>query len=139
MKQSLRLEGIPVYTLEIDREESAYRSIEEIVGYFRDQVACHEYAQLIAEFDHLAHTRSIPGGHIGEGILAARNLVFCFGLTLPDPQSLAMRPRSIGIAETERGFLITFMEAPMPVVNAAMEDWARGLRATSGEAAEAPN
>jgi hypothetical protein len=47
---------------------------------------------------------------------------------LPNPQVLALRPRSIGVAETDRGFVITFMEAPMPVANAAMEDWTLGLR-----------
>ncbi|MBK1700881.1 DUF6858 family protein [Thiococcus pfennigii] len=127
MKQSLRLEGIPVYALEIDRDETPYQSVDEIVAYFRTRIEAHAYACVVAEFDHLAHTRSLPTGQIGDGIRAAKNLVFCFGLTLPDPLALAMRPRSIGIAETDRGFVVTFLEAPMPVVNAAMEDWAKGL------------
>ncbi len=55
-------------------------------------------------------------------------LVFCFGIALPDPHVLAVRPRSIGVAETTEGFLVTFMEAPMPVANTAMEAWAKGLR-----------
>jgi hypothetical protein len=50
---------------------------------------------------------------------------------LPDPHALATRPRSIGIAETDAGFMITFMEAPMPLVNAATEEWASGLSVRS--------
>ena len=46
---------------------------------------------------------------------------------------LAVRPRSIGVAETTRGFVISFMEAPMPIANAAMEDWAEGLRKPATE------
>jgi hypothetical protein len=61
--------------------------------------------------------------------------VFCFGITLPHPQALALRPRSIGVAETTKGFVVTFMEAPMPIANAAMEDWANGLRDRQGQAA----
>jgi len=128
MKQLLRLENFPVYTLEIEREETSYQSVDEIIAYFRERIDAHSYARFLAVFDHNAHTRSLPEGHIAEGILAAKNLVFCFGLTLPDAHSLATRPRTIGIAETERGFVVTFIEAPMPVVNAAMEDWAKGLR-----------
>jgi hypothetical protein len=79
---------------------------------------------------YLGHTRSLPDGRVVKGIRADGNLVFCFGITLPYPQALAMRPRSIGIAETDDGFVITFIESPMPVANAAMEDWALRLRRT---------
>ena len=54
-------------------------------------------------------------------------MVFCLCIALPEARALALRPRSIGVAEIKRGFLITFMESPMPVVNAALEDWAKGL------------
>ncbi|WP_041603753.1 DUF6858 family protein [Thioflavicoccus mobilis] len=128
MKQSLRLEGFPVYAIEIGRDETPYRSVDEIAAYFRALIEAHEYACIVAEFDHVAHTRSLAGGQVADGIRAAKNLVFCFGLTLPDPLALATRPRSIGIAETDDGFVVTFIEAPMPVVNAAMEDWAKGLQ-----------
>jgi hypothetical protein len=88
----------------------------------------HRYARFIAVFGHYARTQALPEGKIGDGIRAAKNVVFCFGITLPDPHALALRPRSVGIAETEEGFLITCVEAPMPLANAAMADWAKGLR-----------
>lgn len=136
MKQTLLHEKYPIYRLELARDETSFGSVEEIAGYFRQCIEAHRSACFIAEFDHYAHTLSLPEGRIGEGIRAARNLVFCFGITLPDPQVLAVRPRSIGIAETKEGFTIAFMEAPMPVANSAMEDWAKGLhRNRHGKAA----
>lgn len=135
MKQTLLQEKYPVFTLEVDRQETSLESVDAICAHFRERIQAHKSAVFIAEFDHYAHTRSLPEGQIGEGILAAKNLIFCFGIALPDPQVLAVRPRSIGVAETERGFVVTFMEAPMPVANAAMEDWAKGLRDRSPEPA----
>jgi hypothetical protein len=128
LKQTLLQEKYPVYNLELDRDETSFGSVDEIARYFKQCVEAHASACFIAEFDHYAHTRSLPEGLIGEGIRAAKNLVFCFGITLPDAHALAVRPRSIGMAEVAKGFLITFMEAPMPVANTAMEDWANGLR-----------
>jgi hypothetical protein len=128
VKQTLLNEKYPVYCLELDRSETSYRSVDEIMDYLKGCISTNDSACFIADFDHYAHTRSLPRGQVGEGILAARNLVFCFGIALPDPHVLAVRPRSIGVAETTEGFLITFMEAPMPVANTAMEAWAKGLR-----------
>jgi hypothetical protein len=128
MKQTVLQETFPIYVLEIAREETPFSSVDAVCGYFRACIEAHPSAVFIAEFDHFEHTRSLPDGRIGEGIRAARNLVFCFGITLPNPQALATRPRSIGIAETDKGFVVTFIESPMPVANAAMEDWAMRLR-----------
>ena len=41
---------------------------------------------------------------------------------------LAVRPRSIGIANMGDRFIISFMEAPMQTANQAMEAWTRRLR-----------
>lgn len=128
MKQSLLLERYPIFSLELEREETSHRSVDAICDYFRRCIEGHRCAVFIAEFDHYAHTRSLPEGQIGDEIRAAKNLVFCFGITLPDPQVMAVRPSSIGVVETDKGFFITFMEAPMPVANAAIEDWAKALR-----------
>jgi hypothetical protein len=128
VKQVLLLEKYPIYCLELARAETSYRNVDEIVDYLKGCIAAHDSARFIADFDHYAHTRSLPQGQVGDGILAARNLIWCFGIALPDAHVLAVRPRSIGVAETTQGFLITFMEAPMPVANSAMEEWAKGLR-----------
>ena len=134
MKQTLLQEKYPVFILEVDRNETSFESVDAICAYFREHIEAHRSAVFIAEFDHYAHTRSLPEGMIGEGIRAAKNLVFCFGISLPDPHVMAVRPRSLGVVETAEGFVVTFMEAPMPVANAALEDWAKGLRNRSPEA-----
>jgi hypothetical protein len=128
MKQTLLQEKYPVFVLELDRDETAYKDIDAICSYFRGRIQAHRCARFIADFDHYAHTCGLPEGQVAEELLAARNIVFCFGIALPSAQVLAVRPRSIGIAETARGFIISFLEAPMPIANAAMEDWAEGLR-----------
>jgi hypothetical protein len=128
MKQTLLQETSPVYSLELDRGETTHESVDAIVDYFKRRIEAHRCARLIAVFDHAAHTRSLPEGELGSAIRAAKNIIFCFGITLPEPRALALRPRSIGIAETDEGFVISFLEAPMPLANAAMEDWTNGLR-----------
>ena len=135
MKQTLLQEKYPVYSLELRRDETSFVSVDEIADYLKQRIEAHRSACFIAEFDHYAHTRALPEGRIGDGIRAAKNVIFCFGIALPDPHVLAVRPRSIGIAETAGGFVVTFMEAPMPVANTAMEDWAKGLCTSQGKAA----
>ena len=46
---------------------------------------------------------------------------------LPSPAIMAVRPRSIGVAETDNGFVITFLEAPAPQINDKMEGWVKEL------------
>ena len=128
MKQTLLQEKYPLFVMELGRDETGLADIDAICAYFRRCIEAHRYAQFIAEFDHYAHTCNLPEGQVAEGIVAARNVIFCFGIALPNAQVLGVRPRSIGIAETAQGFVISFMEAPMPIANAAMEDWAQGLR-----------
>lgn len=136
MKETVLHETYSIYVLELAPHETPFDSVDSICGYFRACIENHPSAVFIAEFDHLAHTRSLPEGRVGKGIRAAKNLVFCFGITLPNPQALALRPRTIGIAETDDGFVVTFMETPMPVANAAMEDWAMHLRRTDTASSE---
>jgi len=66
-------------------------------------------------------------GEVNKDIKAAKNLICCFGKVLPKPEVLAVRPRSIGVAELESAFVISFLEAPNPDANKAMESWVKGL------------
>lgn len=133
MKQTLFNERYPLFVLRFDRNETRYQSVDEICNYFRGCIEAHRCGQFIAVFDHYAHTCSLPDGAVETDIRAAKNVLFCFGLTLPSPEILGLRPRSIGVAELEHQFVISFMEAPMPLANAAMEDWALGLRQNEAE------
>lgn len=127
MKHSLLQEKYPVFTLEVDKQETSFDAVDPILDYLRSRIDEHKSARFIAIFDHYAHTKALPEGQVAEDIIDARNIVFCFGITLPNPQVMAVRPRSIGVVELADSFVITFMEAPMPVANAAMERWAKSL------------
>ncbi len=128
MKQILLQEKYPVFSLELDKAETSMQTVDEIVDYFKAKIDAHKIVSFIAVFDHYSHTKALEEGVIDESILDAKDIIFCFGLALPNAQVLAVRPRSIGIAELENKFVISFMEAPMPLANTAMEEWAKGLR-----------
>ncbi len=127
MRQHTTLISLPHYQLEIDRQEAAFTSVDAIVGHLRARIDAHPSARFIGVFDHYAHTSALPDGEIDETVLAAKCVVFCFGMAIPEPGALATRPRSIGVAECADRFVISFLEAPMPVANATMERWALAL------------
>lgn len=128
MKQSLLQEKYPLYTLELTKAETSLEGVDAIIDYLKQKVEEHPAAKFIAIFDHYAHTRSLENGVIDPEIVAAKNLVFCFGMKLPSAAMMALRPRSIGVTETQLGYTINFLEPPMPVATEAMEAWVRSLR-----------
>lgn len=117
----------PVFILDIAKTATACRTVAEIVDHFRRLIERHPCARFLGVFDHMAHTRALPDGEIAEGILDARNVVFCFGMSIPNPEILALRPRSIGIVELADRFVVSFLETPMPLANSAMEAWTQAL------------
>jgi len=54
-------------------------------------------------------------------------IVFCFGTHLPNAQVMAVRPRSIGVVDQGDRFVISFLEAPMPLANNAMDAWVKAI------------
>jgi len=129
MKQITLMEKYPLFTLELAKNETERKSVDEILDYLKAKIEAHPVATYIATFDHYAHTTSLADGHVGEGIEAAKNIVFCFGKELPKPEVLGVRPRSIGVADLGDRFVISFLEAPNPQANKAMEEWVLGLKA----------
>ncbi len=127
MKQTLLQEKYPVFSLDLSKTETKFKNCDEIIAYLKSKVDEHDIATYIADFDHYAHTASLEEGVLEEGLIAARNLVFCFGIALPKAVMMAVRPRSIGVAEYADHFVISFLEAPMPMANQAMESWAKSL------------
>jgi hypothetical protein len=127
VKQTLLQEKYPVFVAEIGKDETACQTVDDIVAYLKARITENEKVQFIGVFDHHAHTKRI-GGEIAAGIEAAVNVIFCFGFALPNPQVLAVRPRAIGVADLGEKFVVSFMEAPMPPANLAMESWVKALR-----------
>lgn len=128
MKQTLLQEKYPVFTLELGKDETTGSSVDAIIEFLKARIDEAPEAVYIGVFDHYAHTQSLPQGEIAPEILDAKNLIFCFGIKLPSPAVLALRPRSIGVAELADRFVVTFMEAPMPAANQAMENWVKALK-----------
>lgn len=127
MKQTLFQEKYPVLVSEIGKNETSCKSVEEVADYFKAKIAENPRVKFIGLFDHYAHTKNI-NGEIAADIRAALDVIFCFGFALPNPQVLAVRPRSIGVADMGDKFVVSFMEAPMKPANDAMEMWVKGLR-----------
>lgn len=127
MKQTLLQEKYPVFVAEIGKSETGCKNVDDIVAYLKDKIAGNPKVQFIGVFDHYAHTTRIQG-EINPAIKAAVDVIFCFGIALPNPQVLAVRPRSIGVADMGDKFVVSFMEAPMKPANDAMEAWVKGLR-----------
>lgn len=132
MTPTLFQDKYPILVAEIDKNETSYRNVAEIADYLKRMIAADPYAQFIATFDHLAHTTRIRG-EINPAIREAVLVVFCFGIVLPNPQVLAVRPRSIGIADMGDRFTVSFMEPPMKHATDAMTAWVQDLRNTMGE------
>jgi hypothetical protein len=137
LKQVVKEVAFPIYTIEMEKSECRFATIDEIVTYLEEQVKSHKAAKYIATFNHLKHTRELPEGIVADDIVAAYNVVFCFGFSLQDAEQLATRPRSLGICETDSHITLCFMEAPMPVANALLEAWARSLLCDENQLSEA--
>lgn len=127
MKQITVMEKYPVFTIEISKNETSYKNVDEIITYLKSEIEAHPVAVYIGEFDHYSHTASLKVGEISQDIKDAKNLICCFGKVLAKPEVLAVRPRSFGIAQMADSFVISFMEAPNPEANAAMEKWVKAI------------
>lgn len=123
MQHVMLQDKYPILTLEIAKAQTALKDLDAVIDYFQACITRHPIASWIANFDHCAHTRGLAEGNIAEDILAAKHLVFCFGKHLPNPQVMAVRPRSIGVVEKTDCFVISYLEAPMPLANQAMASW----------------
>jgi len=127
MKQITVMEKYPVFTIEITKSETTYKSVDEVIDYLKSQIEAHPVAVVIGVFDHYMHTSNLEVGEIAEDIKDAKNLICCFGKALPKPEVLAVRPRSFGVADMGESFVISFLEAPNPDANAAMEKWVKSI------------
>lgn len=127
MKQILFKEKYPIFTISITKDETTYQNIDEIFRFFRSKIDQHPVATFIAIFDHLAHTKQFADSVITQGIIDAKNLIFCFGKEIPTSQVLAVRPRSIGVCQFEDRFEISILEVPNEALHQVLEGWIKEL------------
>lgn len=128
MKQSILMERYPIFDLELPKGETTMKNVDDIIAYLHAKVEAHPVAAYIGTFDHFAHTKALPEGKIAPEIVDAKLIVFCFGMAIPNPHVMAVRPRSIAVADLGDKFVLSFMEPPMPVATTAMEAWVKGLK-----------
>ncbi len=128
MKQVTLMEKYPVFTLIVEKNETTFKNVDEIIEFLKKKIQEDPVATFIAVFDHYSHTKSLSNGEVAPFIKAAKDLIFCFGAQLKDPKVLGVRPRSFGISEIEEGFEISFLEAPNPMANEKMEKWAKEIK-----------
>jgi hypothetical protein len=126
MKKTVFKEKYPVVTFNVKKSETGLKSIDDILNYYKNKIDAHPISTFISIFDHYSHTKAL-NGEISPDILDAKNIVFCFGAALPSTKILAVRPRSIGIAELEDSFVIEFMEAPNEKLQATMQEWTKEI------------
>jgi hypothetical protein len=126
MKKTILMDKYPIYSLEVNFEETTYRTVDAVIEHLKALVDAHKIATYIAIFDHYTHTKSI-GGDINESIKDAKNLIFCFGAAIPNTTIIAARPRSFSVALLENSFKIEFLEPPKEQLIEVMEKWAKSL------------
>ncbi|MFP4166012.1 MAG: DUF6858 family protein [Opitutales bacterium] len=115
----------PIFRVDIQKSEK-YPEASILVEVLKTKISNHPVARHIADFDHYLHTKNIEGGMPKE-LLGAIVIMFCFGPQIEEARVLAVRPRSIGLAEFENHFTITFMEAPSEKATDTMKEWIQSL------------
>ena len=129
MQQEILNQDYPIYTITIDKKTTTYQNIPKILTALQKKIEAHPVATYIGIFNHYEHTSSLgEAGEIANEIIDAQNLLCCFGKSLMDPKMLAARPRSIGVAELKNSFIISFLKAPNPTANEAMQKWIKALQ-----------
>ncbi|TCS83536.1 DUF6858 family protein [Tepidibacillus fermentans] len=127
MEKITFMENYSIYTKTILKANSTYQTVNEIMEHLKQKATAHPAAEFIAIYDHYQHTKNLENGEIAEGIIDAKNFIFCFGVRIPNPNTLALRPRSIGVVEYEDKFVLSFMEAPMENANKTMIEWVESI------------
>ncbi len=128
MKQMILQEKYPVFVLDVNKDETHYKTSQEIIEFFKEKINSHPVCTYIGEFDHYAHTSSLKDGEINPEIKDCKIIMFCFGNKLPNGKIPAVRPRSIGVTEYNDKFEIAFLEAPALIANEVMEGWVKELK-----------
>ncbi len=128
MKQKIFKDKYHIFEIEYKKDELKYSNVDEIIEVLKAKIENHPVIAYIAIFDQYNHTKSLKEGEINPKIIDAKNIIFCFGKEIPTPEVLAVRPRSIGVCETEDSFVLNFLEAPNDTANVVMEEFVKSLR-----------
>ncbi len=123
MQEKLFKEKYPIHTITISKSDAKFEGVDAILDAIKSNIEAHLVATYIGLFDHFSHTKSLSDGEFAAEMIDAKNIMFCFGKELTNPMVLAVRPRSIGVADMGEYFVLSFLEAPNPTANVAMKRW----------------
>ncbi|NLC28312.1 MAG: hypothetical protein GX780_06015 [Campylobacteraceae bacterium] len=126
MTKSTLLDKYPIYSLNVKKSETKFTSVDEIINHFKTKIEQDPNGSFINIFDHLAHTSAL-NGEIFEGLKAAKSIIYCFGIAIPNTKILAARPRSIAVCELEDSFAIECMDAPREVMQSKITSWIKSI------------
>ncbi len=115
-------EKYPVCTLEVLKSEIKYQHIDEIIAFLRTKIEENPVAVFIAIFDQLDHCRKNNGTAL-EGLINAKNLIFCLGKDIPSSKLMSVKPRAIGISEFEDKFELGILEVPNEEAHVTLQSW----------------
>lgn len=127
MKQLTLMDKYPLNARTIAKTETTLKSTDEVIAFIKTKIDAHPVATYIATFDHYTHTNSLENGEMNPDFTNAKNIIFCFGVQLPKAEMLGIRPRSIGVVETEENFVVSFMDAPNPQAHEFMMEWVEAI------------
>ena len=128
MQELLFKNEYPIFTMTLKKSETSFATTKEIIDALQANIMSHPVATYVGLFDHYDHTTCLKEGQVSSEIVDAQNILFCFGKELLVPEILAVRPRSIGVAERKDDFVLSFLKAPNPAANDAMITWTESLR-----------
>jgi len=128
MQELLFKNEYPIFTMTLDKNETSFSSVKAIINNLHAKIEAHPVATYVGLFNHYEHTSCLESGEVSTDIIDAQNILFCFGKELLVPEVLAVRPRSIGIAERSDDFVLSFLKAPNPTANEAMIKWVESLQ-----------
>jgi hypothetical protein len=121
------MDKYPVFSKVIPKNQTTYQSVDEIIEYLKALIEKHPIATYISIFEHYKHTECLEGSLILDGLVEAKNIIFCFGKQIPNTQILAVRPRSISVSELNDTFCVDFLEVPNTELHALVEKWVDAL------------
>jgi hypothetical protein len=127
MKQLTLMDKYPLNARTIAKNETSLNHTDDVIAFIKAKIDAHPVATYIATFDHYSHTKSLENGEINSDFVDAKNIIFCFGVQLPKAEILGIRPRSIGVVETDESFIVSFMDAPNPQAHQFMIEWVEAI------------
>ncbi|HHD78426.1 MAG TPA: hypothetical protein ENK98_02120 [Epsilonproteobacteria bacterium] len=127
MKQMTLMDKYPLNARTISKTETTLKSTDDVIAFIKSKIDAHPVATYIATFNHYSHTNALENGEINPDFIDAKNIIFCFGVQLPKAEMLGIRPRSIGVVETEENFIVSFMDAPNPQAQQFMMEWVEAI------------